>query len=56
MLSEDTAVDVTLGPKPEFDDWAWVSYWYPLMRVVDFKRDVYRRALAELAGFTVLED
>lgn len=56
MLSEDAAVDVTLGPKPEFDDWAWVTYWYPLMRVVDFKQDVYRRALTELASFTVLGD
>jgi putative (di)nucleoside polyphosphate hydrolase len=26
-----------------------VSYWYPLGQVVYFKRDVYRRALRELA-------
>jgi putative (di)nucleoside polyphosphate hydrolase len=37
------------GPRPEFDDWRWVSYWYPLGQVVPFKRDVYRRALKELA-------
>ena len=37
------------GRKPEFDGWRWVSYWYPVTRVVDFKREVYRRALAELA-------
>ncbi|KAA8733836.1 RNA pyrophosphohydrolase [Acinetobacter qingfengensis] len=32
----------------EFDEWQWVSYWYPLGQVVNFKRDVYRRALSEL--------
>ena len=33
---------------PEFDDWRWVNYWYPLEQVIEFKRDVYRRALEEL--------
>ena len=32
----------------EFDEWQWVSYWYPLGQVVNFKKDVYRRALSEL--------
>jgi putative (di)nucleoside polyphosphate hydrolase len=32
---------------PEFDDWRWVSYWYPIRNVVSFKRDVYRRAMKE---------
>ncbi|MDO4450867.1 MAG: RNA pyrophosphohydrolase [Moraxella sp.] len=34
---------------PEFDEWAWVSYWYPLGQVVPFKRGVYQKALLELA-------
>ena len=38
------------GEKPEFDSWSWVNYWYPVRQIVDFKRDVYRRALKELAG------
>jgi putative (di)nucleoside polyphosphate hydrolase len=37
--------------KPEFDGWQWVSYWYPLRQVVQFKREVYRRALRELAPY-----
>ena len=49
MLSADASVRMDCSPKPEFDHWTWVSYWYPLTQVVDFKRDVYRRALAELA-------
>ena len=36
------------GMPAEFDKWGWVSYWYPLSKVVSFKRDVYRRALKEL--------
>lgn len=35
--------------KPEFDNWQWVSYWFPLRQVVSFKREVYRRALRELS-------
>lgn len=38
-------------PKPEFDDWRWVNYWYPLKQVVPFKKEVYRRALKELAPY-----
>ncbi len=40
---------MTATPKPEFDGWRWVSYWYPLGQVVPFKREVYRRALRELS-------
>lgn len=35
---------------PEFDDWRWVSYWYPVRNVVSFKRDVYRRVMKEFSG------
>ncbi|MGB1189452.1 MAG: RNA pyrophosphohydrolase [Pseudomonadales bacterium] len=35
--------------RPEFDDWAWVPYWYPVGQVWAPKRDAYRRALKELA-------
>ena len=37
------------GAKPEFERWSWVNYWYPVHQIVDFKRDVYRKALKELA-------
>lgn len=35
--------------KPEFDHWEWVHYWKPVKDVVFFKRNVYSRALKELA-------
>lgn len=47
--STDDAVRLDLHEKPEFDHWNWVSYWYPVDRVVSFKRDVYSRALKELS-------
>lgn len=46
---DDNAMDLSGDGHPEFDKWEWVSYWYPLNRVVNFKRDVYRRAMRELA-------
>ena len=48
LLAADDAVCVH-GDDAEFDAWRWVSYWYPLAKVVDFKRSVYRRGLRELA-------
>lgn len=49
MLAGDEAVRLDLNEKPEFDHWEWVSYWYPLNQVISFKREVYRRALKEMA-------
>ena len=49
MLEDDKAVKLDLNAKPEFDYWRWVSYWYPLNQVISFKREVYRRAMKELA-------
>ena len=33
---------------PEFDKYEWVSFWQPLDKIVDFKREAYREALSEL--------
>ncbi len=49
MLSDDSEIRFDRDHKPEFDHWRWVSYWYPLGQVIPFKREVYRRALKELA-------
>jgi putative (di)nucleoside polyphosphate hydrolase len=49
MLSHDDRVVLDHMGRPEFDGWQWVSYWFPLHQVVDFKREVYRQALTELA-------
>jgi putative (di)nucleoside polyphosphate hydrolase len=49
MLAADERVHLDCQHPPEFDGWRWVSYWYPLNQVVAFKREVYRKALKELA-------
>ena len=49
LLADDSAVRLDHNHTPEFDHWRWVSYWYPLDQVISFKREVYRRALKELA-------
>lgn len=51
LLGNDGQVRVDRCDNPEFDHWEWVSYWYPLHKVIAFKREVYRRALKELAPF-----
>jgi putative (di)nucleoside polyphosphate hydrolase len=49
LTAGDDRIRLDCGDKPEFDGWQWVSYWYPVNQVVEFKRDVYRRALKELS-------
>lgn len=36
---------------PEFTDWKWVDYWYPIKKVISFKRNVYQKALKELKKY-----
>ena len=48
LLSNDTAINLNTSKKPEFDGWEWVSNKKPLEVVVDFKKEVYEKALEEL--------
>ena len=48
LQTEEGRVDLENTREPEFDDWCWVNYWYPVNQVVNFKRGVYRKALTEL--------
>lgn len=49
FVGEDDHIDLAATSDPEFDAWLWVSYWYPMARVVSFKRHVYGEALREFA-------
>ncbi|CAI8151961.1 RNA pyrophosphohydrolase [Pseudidiomarina mangrovi] len=49
LTCKEQDVNVLNSKHPEFDDWRWVSYWYPVRQVVAFKRDVYRRVMKEFA-------
>lgn len=48
LLSDESVLRLDLTDSPEFDHWRWVDYWYPIDRVVTFKRNVYARALRHL--------
>lgn len=49
LVSAETQIDLQANGSPEFDAWAWVSYWQPLKQVVAFKRRVYVMVLKEFA-------
>lgn len=49
MVGQDDEINLGDTDSPEFDSWAWVSYWYPLTQVVSFKRRVYSMAMKEFA-------
>ena len=47
-LKENTQISFENDPDNEFENFKWVSYWYPLAVIVSFKEAVYRKALNEL--------
>ncbi|MBR50944.1 MAG: RNA pyrophosphohydrolase [Gammaproteobacteria bacterium] len=47
-LVKDTKISFDNDPDQEFDDFKWVSYWYPVKKIISFKENVYRIALNEL--------
>lgn len=50
LKTDAAAIRFDSSGTPEFDRWCWVDFWYPLRKVVFFKRGVYKRALNELGG------
>jgi len=51
LVAEDEAIDLSAHGEPEFDEWQWVSYWYPVHSVVYFKKNAYRKMLSELVCY-----
>lgn len=47
LIAEDHSIQLDRSSNPEFDQWRWVDYWYPLDHVIEFKKDVYRKVLKE---------
>ncbi len=48
LVGRDADIDLRASNHPEFDAWRWNEYWVSLDSVIEFKRDVYHRALTEL--------
>lgn len=49
LVGKDSDVSLRATEQPEFDAWRWHDFWIPLDSVIEFKRDVYERALTELS-------
>ena len=49
LRCDESAVQLDATDHPEFDQWQWVDFWYPVQNVVMFKRRVYASALDHLA-------
>jgi len=49
LIGRDTDVCLRRTSHPEFDAWCWSDYWAPIDHVIEFKKNVYERALLELA-------
>ena len=48
LISDDSNISFSNSKRPEFDSWQWVDDDKPMEIVIDFKRDVYKKALEEL--------
>jgi len=53
MTCDESCVCFNCSDNPEFDDWQWVEYWQPVKEIIEFKRDVYQKALAEFEKHVV---
>jgi putative (di)nucleoside polyphosphate hydrolase len=51
MVGRDSDVQLRASARPEFDAWRWTGYWAPADSVIEFKRNVYQQALAELVRY-----
>ena len=49
-LKEDVKISFENDPDNEFEDYKWVSYWYPLYTIIFFKKEVYRKVLNSLSS------
>ena len=48
MLSDESSLALDATEAPEFNDYCWVDFWYPVDNVIAFKRRVYHQALTLL--------
>ena len=56
LIGRDNDVHLRASDHPEFDAWRWLSYWHAIDNVIDFKQDVYTKALLELSRHIKLHE
>jgi putative (di)nucleoside polyphosphate hydrolase len=49
LVAGEDQLRLDANPEPEFDAWRWADYWQPIEQVIYFKREVYLKALQQLA-------
>ena len=49
LTCEENNIKLDTHSDIEFEDWAWVDYWYPIEEVIDFKKSIYEDMLKSLA-------
>lgn len=47
LLVDDSNIKLDTTAYPEFINWQWVDYWYPIEQVIYFKKQVYLDVLTE---------
>ncbi|MFA6409008.1 MAG: RNA pyrophosphohydrolase [Gammaproteobacteria bacterium] len=47
LLSDPKKINFHSTSSPEFSEFVWVDYWYPMHHVVHFKQSVYYKVLRE---------
>lgn len=47
LVGNEQSIRFDMTDSPEFDQWRWVDYWQPVDQVINFKRQVYKKALRE---------
>ncbi|MCR3754946.1 MAG: RNA pyrophosphohydrolase [Candidatus Westeberhardia cardiocondylae] len=52
LMVSDKNINLNCNCISEFDKWCWVNFWYPMKKIVFFKRHVYRKVLEDF--FNVL--
>ncbi len=48
MVADESRFALDATDTPEFSEYRWVDFWYPVAHVIPFKRRVYHRALTLL--------
>tara|TARA_B110000014_G_scaffold259099_1_gene246289 strand:- start:4544 stop:5053 length:510 start_codon:yes stop_codon:yes gene_type:complete len=48
LVSSESKINLKRHDHIEFDEWQWISYWFPVYAGVHFKQELYRKALTLL--------
>ena len=55
LIGSEDSIKFNNTSTPEFQGYRWVDYWYPLRKIVFFKKASYKEALTELEPYHAKE-